>query len=65
MKRRSPCVRSRWSSKLVNMIADRGSGVLHMCVVGGHRSYATCLGNSSCGEVNVADLGSGCFGKAE
>ena len=52
-KRRSPCVRSRWSPKVckgqhdrrlmkrrsVNMIADRRSGVLHMCVVGGCWSF--------------------------
>jgi len=53
MKRRSPCVRSRWSPKVckgqhdrrlmkrrsVNMIADRRSDVLHICVVGGCWSY--------------------------
>ena len=47
------------------MITGRGSGVFHMCVIGGRRSYATCMGNSSCGEVNVGGFGSGCFGKVE
>jgi len=58
-------VGGRRSYAKVNMIAGRGSGVFHICVVGGRLCFATCMGNSSRGEVNVGGLGSGCLGIAE